>query len=197
MHADAAAATVAWLMAELRLPGGAFASSLDADTVIDGVHHEGASYQWTVAELQAAAVDAVAPAVGPDGAGLAAAVARAMNLPGTGRPAPASGPPLAPPRARGLGADPPGPAAPARPGAPCRPGMTRWWPAGTPCSWLPWPRAPWCWSEPAWLAAAVELGEYLQSRPLGRAAVAGSPTTGAARGIKGLLEDYAACARGS
>ncbi|MDD0857092.1 hypothetical protein NHF46_03380 [Arthrobacter alpinus] len=60
---DAVRATVSWLMAEMRLPGGAFASSLDADTVIDGLHHEGASYRWTRAELDAAAATA---ALGPE-----------------------------------------------------------------------------------------------------------------------------------
>ena len=45
------------------------ASSLDADTVVDGVHHEGASYLWTPAAL-----DAV---LGP---GDGAAVARMMNV---------------------------------------------------------------------------------------------------------------------
>lgn len=42
-----------WLEAELRVPGGAFASSLDADTVIDGRRVEGGTYTWTVAQLQA------------------------------------------------------------------------------------------------------------------------------------------------
>ncbi|MCZ9881358.1 thioredoxin domain-containing protein [Arthrobacter sp. B2a2-09] len=45
------------------------ASSLDADTVVDGVHHEGASYLWTPASLEAA--------LGP---GDGAAVARLMNV---------------------------------------------------------------------------------------------------------------------
>ena len=45
-----AAATVAWLMREMRLPGGAFASSLDADS--DG--REGAFYVWDAREVEAA-----------------------------------------------------------------------------------------------------------------------------------------------
>jgi uncharacterized protein YyaL (SSP411 family) len=40
--------TVDWLLREMRLPGGAFASSLDADTD----HEEGLTYTWSWAELQ-------------------------------------------------------------------------------------------------------------------------------------------------
>ncbi|MGO4588721.1 thioredoxin domain-containing protein [Paenarthrobacter sp. 2TAF44] len=40
-----------WMLASLGLPGGGLASSLDADTVVDGVHHEGAAYLWTPASL--------------------------------------------------------------------------------------------------------------------------------------------------
>src|SRR5688572_4584787 len=40
------------MVARLGLPGGGFASSLDADTVVDGVHHEGATYLWSMAELE-------------------------------------------------------------------------------------------------------------------------------------------------
>lgn len=52
---ECVASTIEWLLAELQLPSGAFASSLDADTIIDGSHHEGASYRWTFAELGQAA----------------------------------------------------------------------------------------------------------------------------------------------
>ncbi|WP_082697088.1 MULTISPECIES: thioredoxin domain-containing protein [Kocuria] len=54
-HARAAADTAGFLLAELRLPGGAFASSLDADTVsADGDVHsgEGAFYVWSRSELR-------------------------------------------------------------------------------------------------------------------------------------------------
>lgn len=40
-----------WLLASLALPDGALASSLDADTVVDRVHHEGAAYLWTPQSL--------------------------------------------------------------------------------------------------------------------------------------------------
>ncbi|MBT1002394.1 thioredoxin domain-containing protein [Paenarthrobacter sp. DKR-5] len=49
--AEAAGMTADWLLAGLRLPGGAFASSLDADTVTDGVHTEGGTYLWSPGEL--------------------------------------------------------------------------------------------------------------------------------------------------
>ena len=44
--------TVGWLLRELRTPQGAFASSLDADSLDPSGHlHEGAFYAWTPAEL--------------------------------------------------------------------------------------------------------------------------------------------------
>ncbi|WP_200846702.1 thioredoxin domain-containing protein [Arthrobacter sp. 18067] len=58
-----------WMLESLRLPGGALASSLDADTVVDGVHQEGATYLWTRETL----ADAL-------GAGDAEAVARLMTI---------------------------------------------------------------------------------------------------------------------
>ena len=44
--------TAAWMAAELTVPEGAFASSLDADTLVDGHRVEGATYVFTRAELQ-------------------------------------------------------------------------------------------------------------------------------------------------
>ncbi|GAA4970785.1 thioredoxin domain-containing protein [Kineococcus glutinatus] len=57
-----AGSTCDWLLAELRTPQGAFASSLDADTPVPGpdgaVHaHEGATYVWTPDQL----VDVLGP----------------------------------------------------------------------------------------------------------------------------------------
>jgi len=54
--ADVAARTADWMVGSLGVGSAAgsiqaFASSLDADTVVDGQHHEGASYLWTPAEL--------------------------------------------------------------------------------------------------------------------------------------------------
>jgi uncharacterized protein YyaL (SSP411 family) len=75
--ADVAVRTAEWLLESLGLgsvgdagdPGFALASSLDADSVVDGEHHEGAAYLWTVEALQEVLGDS-------DGA----AVARLMNL---------------------------------------------------------------------------------------------------------------------
>ncbi|WP_323960795.1 DUF255 domain-containing protein [Arthrobacter sp. JZ12] len=41
-----------WLQRELTVPGGAFASSLDADTVLDGTRVEGGTYTWTRNQLR-------------------------------------------------------------------------------------------------------------------------------------------------
>ncbi|WP_309106227.1 thioredoxin domain-containing protein [Arthrobacter sp.] len=62
--ADLAERTATWMISSLGMQSGhesvpgsaddavqALASSLDADTVIDGEHHEGAAYLWTAAEL--------------------------------------------------------------------------------------------------------------------------------------------------
>ncbi|MCX6497720.1 MAG: thioredoxin domain-containing protein [Arthrobacter sp.] len=77
--AAVAGRTADWMLAALGLAGAAghggeggpaaLASSLDADTVVDGVHSEGASYLWTPGELSALLGSA-------DGA----AVARMMNI---------------------------------------------------------------------------------------------------------------------
>jgi uncharacterized protein len=62
-----AAGTADWMIRRLGLPGGGFASSLDADTVIEGVHQEGGTYLWSPDELREAigeAADWVADAMG-------------------------------------------------------------------------------------------------------------------------------------
>ncbi|MFJ5955514.1 thioredoxin domain-containing protein [Paenarthrobacter sp. NPDC092416] len=58
-----------WMLEALGLAGGGLASSLDADTVVDGVHHEGAAYLWTPETLREVLSD-----------GDAEAVARIMNI---------------------------------------------------------------------------------------------------------------------
>lgn len=181
---DAVSGTVGWLMAEMRLPGGAFASSLDADTVIDGVHHEGASYKWTVADLAAAAADGEH----------AARVSGFMGI-GTGEPRPFH-------PGRALTADEHAQWERIKPALlAVRAGRVM--PARDDKVVASWngmlmaalAEAAMVLEEPDWLAAAVELGEYLRSvhwdGTLHRVSHAGT-----ARGIKGLLEDYAACANG-
>ena len=43
--------TAEWMIRRLRVDGGGFASSLDADTVMDGRRVEGGTYAWTAAQL--------------------------------------------------------------------------------------------------------------------------------------------------
>ncbi len=43
--------TADFLVRDLRTPEGAFASALDADTVVDGASHEGLTYAWTPGQL--------------------------------------------------------------------------------------------------------------------------------------------------
>ncbi|MGO4383733.1 thioredoxin domain-containing protein [Specibacter sp. RAF43] len=186
----AANATIAWLLAELRLPGGSFASSLDADTVIDGTHYEGASYRWTREEVGRAAA-----MVGDDTGGAASAVAHAMNIPATG-------------------------SAPLHPGRALTPDDRAAWElllpalhelrAGRPmparddkvvAAWngmllAALAEAAMVLGEPAHLAAAVELGEYLRRVHWDGEVLRRVSHDGVARGIDGLLEDYAACVDG-
>lgn len=76
--ADVAGRTADWMLASLGLPPAdrhetaecvALASSLDADSVVNGEHHEGASYLWTIGGLEQVL-----------GAADAAAVAWIMNV---------------------------------------------------------------------------------------------------------------------
>jgi uncharacterized protein YyaL (SSP411 family) len=85
--ADIASRTADWLLSALGLPDGGLASSLDADSVVDGEHHEGASYLWTPDELERVL-----------GAEDAAAVAWMMNV-GTRGTVSELGSPLHPGRA--------------------------------------------------------------------------------------------------
>ncbi|MGO4188046.1 thioredoxin domain-containing protein [Pseudarthrobacter sp. TAF60_1] len=70
--ADVAVRTAEWMLESLALDpvggsggaGFALASSLDADSVVDGEHHEGAAYLWTVEGLQKVLGDADGGAVG-------------------------------------------------------------------------------------------------------------------------------------
>ena len=46
--------TAGWLLERLRVEGGGFASSLDADTIVNGERREGATYVWTPEQIRAA-----------------------------------------------------------------------------------------------------------------------------------------------
>lgn len=197
--ADVAGRTADWLLASLGLGAGvvpdALASSLDADTVVDGVHAEGATYLWTTAGL--------AGLLGPqDGA----AVARLMNVAQRGTVTP-DGSPLHPGRAFST--------ADAELWQRVRPVLLearshRPQPARDDKVVAGWnglavaalAEAGAVLERPGLVAAAERIAAYLEQvhwRPGG----GGAPGTlmrvshgGSARGIGGLLEDYAFCAEG-
>jgi uncharacterized protein YyaL (SSP411 family) len=184
------------------------ASSLDADTVVDGVHHEGASYLWTPAGLEAV--------LGP-GDGMA--VARLMNVGPSGTVS-ELGSPLHPGRQLS-GADLTlwnrvRPALRAARSARPRPARDDKVVAGwNGLAIAALAEAGAVLDRPELVTAAESLAEYLVRvhwRPLGDAPNPGTsnPGTlnpgagvlirvshdGVARGISGLLEDYAFCAEG-
>ncbi|MHA7222289.1 thioredoxin domain-containing protein [Arthrobacter sp. RHLT1-20] len=208
--ADVAARTADWLLAALGLtaspgPGAAesgrqaipeaLASSLDADTVVDGVHTEGGTYLWSPADL--------AGLLGPEDG---VAVARLMNV-----------------NARGtVTAD----RSPLHPGRALDAADTSLWQRVRPVllaarSHRPQPArddkvvAGWnglavaaladagaVLERPGLVAAAESIAAYLE-RVHWRPGSGGAPGTlkrvsheGSARGIGGLLEDYAFCAEG-
>lgn len=180
-----------WMLASLGLPGGGLASSLDADTVVDGVHHEGAAYLWTPAALL--------EVLGP---GDAEAVGRIMNIGAEGTVS-VLGSPLHPGR---LLSD-----AEARLWVRVRPALLaarnlRNQPARDDKVVAGWnglavaalAEAGAILDRPELVAAAESVAEYLErvhwdaeNRLLVRVSHASK-----ARGIGGLLEDYAFCADG-
>ena len=224
--ADARAAveaTAGWLMNELRLPTGAFASSLDADTVIDGVHHEGASYQWSMADFTAAALatlaaeqtkaaghpvapQELAPEQRQKALLLASSVAQSMGH----DPGPATGD----------GAGHVDPALPLNPHGALTGRQRISWQRIKPAlleerarramparddkvvaSWnamlmAALAEAGAVLARPDYVSAAVVLGEYLQAVHWDGGQLFRVSHEGTARGIQGLLEDYAACASG-
>ncbi|GAA4656974.1 thioredoxin domain-containing protein [Arthrobacter cryoconiti] len=197
----AAKETIAWLLAELRLPGGGFASSLDADTVIDGVHHEGASYQWTREELISAASDAASDvasdlaALGTDAEQAASAVGDFMHIPAAGAGALHPGRELSRteraiwktvlPGLKSLRAKRTMPARDEK--------VVAAW-NGMLLSALA--EAAMILEEPQALDAALELAHYLCQVHWDGSVLLRVSHEGLARGIEGMLEDYAACADG-
>ncbi|MDR6985878.1 uncharacterized protein YyaL (SSP411 family) [Paenarthrobacter nitroguajacolicus] len=187
----AASACADWMLESLRLPSGALASSLDADTVVDGVHHEGATYLWTLASL----AEALEP-------GDAAAVARMMNI-GVEGTVSELGSPLHPGRklsdADGRLWERVVPALKAARGLRDQPArddkVVAGW-NGLAVAGLAEAGA--ILGRPDLIEAAGNVAEYLAvvhweglSRTLGRVS-----HDSQARGIGGLLEDYAFCAEG-
>lgn len=189
--AEVASRCADWMMSSLALPGGGLASSLDADTVVDGVHHEGAAYLWTPGSL--------GDVLGPDEA---AAVARLMNIRAVGT-VPGLGSPLHPGR-RLDGSEPElwqrarplllaaraGRAQPARDDK-----VVAGW-NGLAVAALAEAGAVLDRSE--LVAAAASVAGYLERVHWNAGAKLLTRVShgGAARGIGGLLEDYAFCAEG-
>jgi uncharacterized protein YyaL (SSP411 family) len=213
--ADVAARTAEWLLRSLGLGGldpehdpvapegsGALASSLDADSVVDGEHHEGATYLWTIPGLQEVL-----------GAHAGAAVARMMNV-GLEGSVSGYGSPLHP--ARALDGGEAGLWAQARPALLAARGK-RPQPARDEKIVAGWnglaiaalAEAGAILGREDFVAAAGSIAAYLERvhwQPAGsanpRAGDDGLPVlvrvshAGTARGIGGLLEDYAFCAEG-
>lgn len=196
--ADVAVRTAEWMLASLGLqaagPRGAaeaLASSLDADSVVNGEHHEGASYLWTPGELE--------KLLGrEDGA----AVARIMSV-GEHGTVSRLGSPLHPARAlspeeaaRWAGARPRLLAARAARPQPARDDkVVAGW-NGLAVAALAEAGA--VLDRPGLVDAAVRVARYLEKvhwkeaeQELVRVSHAGG-----ARGIGGLLEDYAFCCEG-
>ncbi|MFI7494669.1 thioredoxin domain-containing protein [Kocuria sp. M4R2S49] len=189
-HGRTAADTAGFLLAELRLPGGAYASSLDADTVsADGDVHsgEGAFYVWSRSELREVL-----------GADRGTAVADLMGVP-AGSPQPLHPGRVLDDAEQALwdGARPELAAARARRTAPARDEkVVAGWNGMTVTALA---EAGVLLADPALVLAAEEAAGHLWAvhwdasrRKLARTSHAGS----AERSIEGLLEDYAMVAEG-
>lgn len=187
--ADVASATADWLLRDLRVAGGAFASSLDADTLVDGIPEEGAAYLWSRVELLELLDE-------HDGAW----VADLMNVTEPGSVTP-HGSPLHPgrlltseerrrwnsirPRLLEARRRRPQPARDAK--------VVAGW-NGLAVAALA--EAATLLERPDLLGAALDAGNYLTAVHGSGGDLARVSFDGAARGIGGLLEDYAYCAEG-
>ncbi|WP_234864875.1 thioredoxin domain-containing protein [Sinomonas albida] len=189
----AAALTADWMVRELGLPEGGFASSLDADSERDGRTVEGGYYVWTRAEL-----DAAARAAG--GADDAARLASLFGLPGgehAGKAAPLhAGRVLGPAerelveRWRGrLLAERSRRTPPARDDK----AVAGW--NGLAVAALA--DAAWALDRPELLEAARGAAELVRTVHWDGARLLRVSHGGSAAGIEGLLADYAGCAEGA
>ncbi|MGW9413205.1 thioredoxin domain-containing protein [Arthrobacter cupressi] len=200
--AAVASEAAAWMIDALGIgtaAAGGLASSLDADTVVDGVHHEGAAYLWSPAQLR----EALGPEDGP-------AVARLMNVRERGTVS-AHGSPLHPGRsfsaADALLWERSRPVLLAERGSRNQPArddkVVAGW-NGLAVAALAETGA--ILGEPRLVEAAENIAGYLErvhwdageprdGEP-GRARLTRVSHDGTARGIGGLLEDYAFCADG-
>lgn len=198
--AEVARVAAAWMIDALGLPAnggtaeGGLASSLDADTVVDGVHHEGATYLWSMSQLE----EALGSDDGP-------AVARLMNVAARGTVS-ADGSPLHP--GRGFSAAEAGLWQRSRPVLLAE-RIRRTQPERDDKVVAGWnglaiaalADAGAILDEPRFTAAAENIAGYLQrvhwgAGPDGRPRLSRVSHEGTARGIGGLLEDYAFCADG-
>ncbi|MEA5456218.1 thioredoxin domain-containing protein [Sinomonas sp. JGH33] len=186
----AAGLTADWLVRELGLPEGGFASSLDADSVRDGVSVEGGFYVWTRTEFLAAAGDRT------EGARLAGI----FGLPGVRDGSEAV------PLHAGRALDPDERAA----WEGLRPGLLAERSRRTPparddkvvAGWnglavAALADAAWALGRPELLDDARRTAELLQAVHWDGELLRRVSHAGSAAGIEGLLADYAACAEGA
>lgn len=195
---EAAALTADWLVRELGLPGGGFASSLDADSERDGRHVEGGYYVWMRAEV-AAALDRDGSAV-RDAAHDAARLASAFGL-RAGEHAASAGPLHGGPELgaaeRALVAKhrPALLAARARRTPPARDDkVVAGW-NGLAIAALA--DAAWALDRPDLLGPARDCAALLESVHWDGRTLRRVSHEGAASGIEGMLADYAGCAEGA
>ncbi len=181
--------TAEWMMADLALdPSGAFASSLDADTVVDGVHEEGGTYLWSRAELESvlgADGPAVADMMGIAPRGTVSAEGSALH---PGRRLSAEEEQLwerVRPRLREVRRRRPQPARDEK--------VVAGW-NGMAVAALA--ETGMILGRPDFVAAAERTGRYLADIHLDDGVLKRVSHDGKAQGIGGLLEDYAFCAEG-
>ena len=178
--------TVDWLLREMRTEQGAFASSLDADSLDEHGHlHEGAFYAWTTAQL----IDVLGPADGAWAAQTFAVTEAGTFEAGASTLQLADDPDrdrLAGVRARLFRAR----EARARPGRDDK--VVAAWNGWLVDSLVP---AAMVFAEPAWLSAAVEAAEAVWSVQWRDGRLRRAARDGVASSAPAVLEDYSALAQ--